>query len=161
MIVIAHPVFLGVALDLNSRSVSGFDTAPPAPLDHLADFFPSLAHVSRSDSIKTGHETRVLDHKGHKLCRIAANAEEFEAILRYKLLEYRMRRQSDSMSISFFQDLAQSQERLYVSSRTDYMDDHVEGRRRRLTRFASERRRYVRRWYRLVLYPQLIPECRC
>ena len=66
------------------------------------------------------------------------------------------------MSVCVFQNLAQRNEWLYITSRSNDLDDDIERWWRSLTWFTTERRGKVWRGSRLfVLNLELVPERRC
>lgn len=88
-----------------------------------------LADISAQHATKARPQAGILDHEGHQPGRVAANAEEFQAMVLNKALKGGMSGQTDTMAVDVFQDLAQGNEGLYISTRAHDLDDYVQGRR--------------------------------
>lgn len=81
-VVTGHPIAriecgaYGMGLGGRAESVASFDAGAPAADEHLGDAFAALTDLSVLEGVEARHETRVLDHEGHELSRVAADAEE-------------------------------------------------------------------------------------
>jgi hypothetical protein len=73
-------------------SIIGSVTGPPAALNVFGNMFSLLADISAHYATKARPQAGILDHEGHQLGGIAANAEEFQAMLLNKVLEGGMSR---------------------------------------------------------------------
>jgi hypothetical protein len=128
-----------------SRAITGFDAGPPAAPENLFDALPALRNLSAGDGIESGHQSRVLDHEGHQLRRVAADAEELEPVLLDEFLKGGMRGNAHAMSVGVPQDLPEGHEWLYITSRSNNLYHDVELWRRRLPSLAAKTWRDVRR----------------
>ena len=97
-------------------------------MENFSHALASLAHVAGLQGLHPWNETRILNHEGHQLGRVAANIEKFQAVFLDELLKRPMCGQADAVAVCRFQYLPQSHEWLYVSSRSNDMYDDVEWR---------------------------------
>lgn len=66
---------------MQAGTVTRFVAAAPAAREDRLHFAATLGDGAAAESINTGDQALVLDHEGHELCGVAADAEEFEALL--------------------------------------------------------------------------------
>lgn len=126
------------------KSISSLYTRSPTSHKHFLNTPPSLADLSTRDRVEARHQARVLDHKGHELGGVTANAEEFEPIPLHEGLESGVGCDSYPMAICIFEDLAQGNERLDIATGANNLDHDIETRGRGLAWLATETWRDVR-----------------
>lgn len=118
----------------------------PAAHQDFLDALASLADLSALDGVEPRHEAWVLDHKGHELGRVAADAEELQAILLHKGLKRSMRGYANAVAVRLLEGLAEGHKRLDVAPRADNLDDDIQTRRGCLTGEAAEAGRDICWW---------------
>ncbi len=134
-----------VRLLRRAQAVAGLDARTPAADDDLLDALAALGDLAALQGVQAGHEAGVLDHEGHQLGRVAADAEELQPVLLDEALEGRVGGQPHAVAVRLLQHLAQRHERLHVAARAHDLDHHVEPRRRLLARPPAQTGRDVGR----------------
>lgn len=136
------------ALLLRSRrraqTIARLDAGSPAPDQHVRDALATPRHLAALDGIEAGGEARMLDHEGHELGRVAADAEELEAILLHEGLKGGMCCYTDPMAVGISQHLAQGHKGLDISPRAHDLNHDIQAGRGLLARLTTKTGRDIR-----------------
>ena len=128
----------GMRLWCRPKTIASFDTRAPAADQHLSDALTTLADLAILESIESWHQAGMLDHERHKLRGVSSYAEELEAVLLDEALKDGVGGDADAVAIGVPEDLAESDERLDITSRSNNLNDNIEFGWRRLSWFAAE-----------------------
>jgi hypothetical protein len=121
-----------------SEAISRLDTRSPTALEDLLHPFSPLGDLAALQCIEAGHQAGILDHEGHELGRIAADAEELQSVLLDELLESRVSGNANPVAVRLGKNFAQGHEGLDVAARADDLNDDIKTRRRDLPRLTAE-----------------------
>lgn len=102
-----------------------FDARPPAAFQHLSDHGSLLLDIASPQALHRRHQSGVLDHVGHELCRISTDRVELQARFPYKVGKGVMGGEANPVAVAL-KFVAEGDEGLNIASAADNLDNDIQ-----------------------------------